>query len=76
MVLEFADGTAYEGISFGAPGKSISGECVFQTGEFFARFVCKFPFGWPRWFLRVRLGDPMLTSGLEFIKAWLGTQNL
>lgn len=32
MVLEFADGTAYEGISFGAPGKSISGECVFQTG--------------------------------------------
>ncbi|PWY98304.1 putative URA2-multifunctional pyrimidine biosynthesis protein [Testicularia cyperi] len=32
MVLELADGTAYRGISFGAEGKSISGECVFQTG--------------------------------------------
>ncbi|KDN40097.1 putative URA2-multifunctional pyrimidine biosynthesis protein [Tilletiaria anomala UBC 951] len=32
MVLELADGTAYRGISFGAAGKSISGECVFQTG--------------------------------------------
>lgn len=32
MVLELADGTAFEGFSFGAPGKSISGECVFQTG--------------------------------------------
>ncbi|KZT60523.1 carbamoyl-phosphate synth [Calocera cornea HHB12733] len=31
-VLELADGTAYEGISFGAPGKSVAGECVFQTG--------------------------------------------
>ena len=33
MVLELADGTAYEGISFGAQGKSVSGECVFQTGQ-------------------------------------------
>lgn len=32
MVLELADGTAYRGISFGAEGKSVSGECVFQTG--------------------------------------------
>ncbi|KAK0547893.1 Carbamoyl-phosphate synthase [Tilletia horrida] len=32
MVLELADGTALHGISFGAPNKSISGECVFQTG--------------------------------------------
>ncbi|PWN50570.1 putative URA2-multifunctional pyrimidine biosynthesis protein [Violaceomyces palustris] len=32
MILELADGTAYTGISFGAEGKSISGECVFQTG--------------------------------------------
>ena len=32
MVLELADGTEYQGISFGAEGKSISGECVFQTG--------------------------------------------
>ncbi len=33
MVLELADGSAHSGISFGAEGKSISGECVFQTGE-------------------------------------------
>ena len=32
MVLELADKTEYRGISFGAEGKSISGECVFQTG--------------------------------------------
>ena len=31
-VLELADGTAFQGISFGAEGKSIAGECVFQTG--------------------------------------------
>ncbi|CEH13480.1 carbamoyl-phosphate synthase [Ceraceosorus bombacis] len=31
MVLDLADGTSYKGISFGAK-KSISGECVFQTG--------------------------------------------
>ncbi|KAF9072427.1 hypothetical protein BDP27DRAFT_1391368 [Rhodocollybia butyracea] len=31
-VLEFSDGSAYRGISFGAQGKSIAGECVFQTG--------------------------------------------
>ena len=35
-VLELADGSAFRGISFGAQGKSISGECVFQTG------MCKF----------------------------------
>lgn len=33
MVLELADGLALCGHSFGAD-KSISGECVFQTGEF------------------------------------------
>ncbi|CAD6926772.1 unnamed protein product [Tilletia controversa] len=32
MVLDLADGTALHGISFGAPNKSVSGECVFQTG--------------------------------------------
>ncbi|WFD18716.1 Carbamoyl-phosphate synthase [Malassezia caprae] len=32
MVLELADGSEYQGLSFGAEGKSISGECVFQTG--------------------------------------------
>ena len=32
-VLELTDGTAFRGISFGAEGKSIAGECVFQTGE-------------------------------------------
>ncbi|BGP44932.1 Carbamoyl-phosphate synthase [Rhodotorula kratochvilovae] len=31
MLLELADGSAYEGFSFGAD-KSIAGECVFQTG--------------------------------------------
>ncbi|KXN91343.1 Protein pyrABCN [Leucoagaricus sp. SymC.cos] len=31
-VLELADGSAYCGIGFGAGKKSISGECVFQTG--------------------------------------------
>jgi carbamoyl-phosphate synthase/aspartate carbamoyltransferase len=31
-VLELADTSSYRGISFGAEGKSISGECVFQTG--------------------------------------------
>lgn len=33
MVLELADGTAFQGFSFGAKSKSISGECVFQTGK-------------------------------------------
>lgn len=33
-VLELSDGSAYRGISFGAEGKSITGECVFQTGAF------------------------------------------
>lgn len=32
MVLELADGTVYQGYGFGALGKSVSGECVFQTG--------------------------------------------
>ncbi|KAF8631665.1 hypothetical protein AX17_005066 [Amanita inopinata Kibby_2008] len=31
-VLELADGSALRGISFGAEGKSVAGECVFQTG--------------------------------------------
>ena len=31
MLLELADGSAYEGYAFGAD-KSITGECVFQTG--------------------------------------------
>jgi hypothetical protein len=35
MVLELVDGTAFQGFSFGAKGKSISGECVFQTGKLF-----------------------------------------
>lgn len=32
MLLELADGSAYEGYSFGAD-KSIAGECVFTTGS-------------------------------------------
>ena len=35
-VLELADGTAFKGISFGAEGKSVGGECVFQTGTQFS----------------------------------------
>ncbi|TDL24366.1 carbamoyl-phosphate synth [Rickenella mellea] len=31
-VLELSDGNAFRGISFGASGKSVAGECVFQTG--------------------------------------------
>ena len=32
-VLELYDGSAFRGISFGAEGKSVAGECVFQTGQ-------------------------------------------
>lgn len=32
-LLELSDGSIYPGISFGAPGKSVAGECVFQTGK-------------------------------------------
>lgn len=31
--LVLQDGSSYQGISFGAETKSISGECVFQTGK-------------------------------------------
>jgi carbamoyl-phosphate synthase/aspartate carbamoyltransferase len=31
-VLELSDGSTFRGISFGAEGKSVAGECVFQTG--------------------------------------------
>jgi len=31
--LHLADGSVFSGISFGAEGKSVAGECVFQTGE-------------------------------------------
>lgn len=31
--LVLQDGTSYQGISFGSQSKSISGECVFQTGK-------------------------------------------
>ena len=33
-ILELIDGSAYRGISFGAEGKSVAGECVFQTGKY------------------------------------------
>lgn len=32
-ILELQDGAAYAGVSFGALGKSVAGECVFQTGD-------------------------------------------
>lgn len=35
-VLELSDGTLYTGISFGAEQKSVAGECVFQTGMYYA----------------------------------------
>lgn len=31
-ILELLDGSVFQGFSFGAPGKSVAGECVFQTG--------------------------------------------
>lgn len=37
-LLEFADGSAFQGISFGAEGKSVTGECVFQTGKLGANY--------------------------------------
>jgi carbamoyl-phosphate synthase/aspartate carbamoyltransferase len=33
-ILELVDGSAFRGISFGAEGKSVAGECVFQTGKY------------------------------------------
>lgn len=38
-ILELVDGSAYRGISFGAEGKSVAGECVFQTGKYPLRNV-------------------------------------
>lgn len=32
-VLLLADGTSYEGTAFGSQKRSVSGECVFQTGS-------------------------------------------
>jgi carbamoyl-phosphate synthase/aspartate carbamoyltransferase len=43
-VLELADGSAYCGFSFGAEKKSISGECVFQTGLCSSKLLLVFIF--------------------------------
>lgn len=32
-ILELGDGSIFRGIGFGTEGKSVAGECVFQTGE-------------------------------------------
>jgi carbamoyl-phosphate synthase / aspartate carbamoyltransferase len=32
-ILELGDGSTFRGIGFGAEGKSVAGECVFQTGK-------------------------------------------
>ena len=40
--LHLADGSVFSGISFGAEGKSIAGECVFQTGKYIARCDLRF----------------------------------
>ena len=42
MLLELADGSAYEGYSFGAD-KSIAGECVFTTGASPSHSLCTCP---------------------------------
>lgn len=42
-VLELGDGSAYRGVSFGAEGKSVAGECVFQTGWFVSKQFSFFP---------------------------------
>jgi hypothetical protein len=38
-ILQLADDSIFSGINFGAEGKSVTGECVFQTGEFRNFFV-------------------------------------
>lgn len=38
--LVLKDGSSYQGISFGSEEKSISGECVFQTGKFL-HYICE-----------------------------------
>ena len=40
-ILQLADGSVFSGISFGAEGKSVAGECVFQTGK----QPCRYDFG-------------------------------
>lgn len=42
--LVLQDGTTFQGVSFGAEGKSISGECVFQTGMLHATYQFHVPF--------------------------------
>ena len=32
-ILQLADGSIFSGISFGAEGRGVAGECVFQTGK-------------------------------------------
>lgn len=41
--LHLADGSTFGGISFGAEGKSVAGECVFQTGEHLAQYGLRLP---------------------------------
>jgi hypothetical protein len=43
-MLEFFDGSAFQGISFGAEGKSVAGECVFQTGDALLKAHLHLPF--------------------------------
>lgn len=40
VLLELADGSVYKGFGFGATGKSVSGECVFQTGPLSSLSLC------------------------------------
>ena len=41
--LHLADGSIFRGISFGAEGKSVAGECVFQTGQHLSQYAFCFP---------------------------------
>jgi carbamoyl-phosphate synthase/aspartate carbamoyltransferase len=38
-VLELSDGSAFRGVSFGAEGRSVTGECIFQTGKSRAAYL-------------------------------------
>lgn len=67
MLLELADGSAFEGYGFGAD-KNISGECVFQTGEDSPSRRAS-PRLWPRGCTR----DIVLTLAHRRSKAWSAT---
>src|ERR1700753_4382673 len=42
--LHLADGSIFNGISFGAEGKNVAGECVFQTGKHPSKYQSTRPY--------------------------------